>query len=277
MHARQCTHNGQRPGNIASGIGCKAVKARSGSAGLFYSSRSLSSRAVSSNGAGPVKQQLRDWHDVDHPRIWQGSEDDALSSRAPLQQLPAPWKMMLLSDGSVTRHLQLLTGQPVTVECLQMELLSGPQLHKPPDKALEIPGPLVQRQVLLWSQATPRVPLVYAASWWASATVDSYLADKNLPIWVSLAKGHMELYREIQQVYYGHNQDLEQHFGCSGPFWGRQYYFWHNGAPLTLIHEVFSNKLDAYLGEAPKQGSEAVHGDQQLLQQLWQVESGDWS
>ena len=79
------------------------------------------------------------------------------------------------------------------------------------------------------------------------------------------------------QVYYGHNLELEQHFGCSGPFWGRQYYFWHNGAPLTLIHEVFSNKLDAYLGEAVKQELEAVHEDQQMLQQLWQVESGDWS
>lgn len=55
-------------------------------------------------------------------------------------------------------------------------------------------------QVLLWSQTVPPVPLVYAASWWASATVDSYLADKSLPIWVSLAKGHLELYREIQLV-----------------------------------------------------------------------------
>jgi hypothetical protein len=41
---------------------------------------------------------------------------------------------------------------------------------------------------------------------------------------------------------------LEQQLGCSGPFWSRQYYFWHEGQPLTLIHEVFSNKLEAYLG-----------------------------
>jgi hypothetical protein len=27
-------------------------------------------------------------------------------------------------------------------------------------------------QVLLWSQCQPRVPLVYASSWWASASVD---------------------------------------------------------------------------------------------------------
>lgn len=55
----------------------------------------------------------------------------------------------------------------------------------------------------MWSQTTPRVPLVYASSWWASASVDKYLADRDLPIWVSLARGHLELYREIQTVSRG--------------------------------------------------------------------------
>jgi hypothetical protein len=55
-------------------------------------------------------------------------------------------------------------------------------------------------QVRLWSQGADPVPLVYAASWWASATVDRYLSDRALPIWVSLAKGHLELFREIQTV-----------------------------------------------------------------------------
>jgi len=41
----------------------------------------------------------------------QGTEDEASSFGSPAAQLPPPWKMMLLSDGSVTRHLQLLTGQ----------------------------------------------------------------------------------------------------------------------------------------------------------------------
>jgi hypothetical protein len=58
----------------------------------------------------------------------------------------------------------------------------------------------VYLQVLLWSQGAQQVPLVYAASWWASATVDRYLSDRALPIWVSLAKGHLELFREIQMV-----------------------------------------------------------------------------
>ena len=31
------------------------------------------------------------------------------------EQLTPTWKMLLLSDGSVTRHLQLLTGQHIEV------------------------------------------------------------------------------------------------------------------------------------------------------------------
>jgi len=33
-----------------------------------------------------------------------------------------------------------------------------------------------------------------------------------------------------------------------GPFWGRHYTFWHDGEPLTLIYEAFSNRLTQYLG-----------------------------
>ena len=37
-------------------------------------------------------------------------------------------------------------------------------------------------------------------------------------------------------------------FGRTGPFWGRQYLFWHDRKPLTVIHEVFSTSLERYLG-----------------------------
>lgn len=37
-------------------------------------------------------------------------------------------------------------------------------------------------------------------------------------------------------------------FGAPGPFWGRSYLFFHDGKPLTLIYEVFSNALGEFLG-----------------------------
>lgn len=55
---------------------------------------------------------------------------------------------------------------------------------------------------------------------------------------------------QVQQVYHGHSPHIEGLLGCAGPFWGRQYFFWHNGAPLTLIYEVFSpQQLQPYLGQ----------------------------
>ena len=45
----------------------------------------------------------------------QGSEEDALRAAGPPGALAPAWRVMLLSDGSVTRHLQLLTGLRVEV------------------------------------------------------------------------------------------------------------------------------------------------------------------
>jgi chorismate lyase len=93
-----------------------------------------------------------------------------------------------------------------------------------------------------------QVPLVYASSWWNSTAIDEFLKDKSQPIWVSLSQGHTEIYRDIKTVYKGHNKELEGLLGCKGPFWGREYYFWHKGKPLCMIFEAFSPKLSQYLG-----------------------------
>ena len=45
----------------------------------------------------------------------QGTEAAALCPGTPLDSLSPAWKVLLLSDGSVTRHLQLLTGAVVDV------------------------------------------------------------------------------------------------------------------------------------------------------------------
>ena len=55
---------------------------------------------------------------------------------------------MLLSDGSVTRHLQLLTGVSVNVDSLQMADVGPAPADLPPAAAL-LEGALLQRQVPL--------------------------------------------------------------------------------------------------------------------------------
>ncbi|PRW45747.1 chorismate lyase isoform B [Chlorella sorokiniana] len=214
------------------------------------SSSSSSAPSSSSNGAGLSSSSLATptgWHPLDAPAIWKGTEEQAVFRQATPYPLTPSWKVILLSDGSVTRHLQLMTNQRVEVECLEMRNIGHERAGLPPATA-QIPGPLVQRQVMLHIPDPHSKAYVYATSWWNADTVDQYLRDRSQPIWVSLSQGRTELYRDILQLELGNCPYLEERFQAKGPFWGRQYLFWHNQEPLTLIYEVFSTALEEFLG-----------------------------
>lgn len=104
-------------------------------------------------------------------------------------------QVILLSDGSVTRHLQLMTGLPVSVECLEMRRLENHETflsnnlgtgynsdgngisinNKLPPAIALLDGPLLQRQVLLHLPEPLNRAFVYATSWWNADTVEEYL------------------------------------------------------------------------------------------------------
>jgi chorismate lyase len=176
--------------------------------------------------------------------IWQGGVD-VVQTGLPHQQLPPAWQILLLGDGSPTRHLQLLTGEPTEVDVIDMSPI-GMDADGAPSSLQVVPGPRVRRQV--WLRTASGQRLAYATSWWEARHVDEYLENKSLPIWASLAKLRTELYRDVQGIYYGNSPVLAEAFGEKGPFWGRHYVFWHHGRPLTLIYEVFSPYLQQYLG-----------------------------
>lgn len=155
------------------------------------------------------------------------------------------WQMLLLGDGSPTRCLQLLTGEPTEVDVLDMSLI-GSDPDGAPKQIHMVPNPWIRRQVWLKTPSGQR--LAYATSWWEASHVDEYLQNRSLPIWSSLAQLRTELYRDIQGIEWGDSAPLERAFGERGPFWGRHYLFWHHGRPITLIYEVFSPYLTKYLG-----------------------------
>ncbi|MBL1177907.1 chorismate lyase [Pantanalinema sp. GBBB05] len=182
------------------------------------------------------------WHALDP--IWQGNEA-AVQQGLPHSQLAPAWQILLLGDGSPTRHLQLLTGEPTEVDVIDMSAI-GMDLDHAPTQIQVVPGPRLRRQV--WLRTASGQRLAYATSWWEASHVDEYLQNRALPIWASLARLRTELYRDVQGICYGHSLALEQAFGQPGPFWGRHYLFWHHGQPFTLIYEVFSPYLEKYLG-----------------------------
>ncbi|MDB9374251.1 chorismate lyase [Nodularia sphaerocarpa] len=182
------------------------------------------------------------WHRL--APIWQGGEE-VIQNSLPHSQLAPPWQLLLLGDGSPTRHLQLLTGEPTEVDVIDMSLI-GMNSDDAPNLIQVVPGPRLRRQV--WLRTASGQRLGYATSWWEASHIDEFLQNRSLPIWASLARIRTELYRDIQGIYYGYSDALESGFEVSGPFWGRHYLFWHHGKPLTLIYEVFSPYLTKYLG-----------------------------
>ena len=182
--------------------------------------------------------------------IWTGGEE-VVKRGLPHTQLAPAWQLLLLGDGSPTRHVQLLTGEPTEVDVIDMSLI-GMSTDQAPAMMQMLPSPRIRRQV--WVRTASGQRLYYAASWWEASHVDEYLQNKSLPIWASLARLRTELYRDVQGIYYGNSEALESGFQEKGPFWGRHYLFWHHGKPLTLIYEVFSPFLTKYLGSMNLEG-----------------------
>ena len=183
------------------------------------------------------------WHALQP--LWQAGPV-AVQEGLPHHQLAPAWQILLLGDGSPTRHLQLLTREPTEVDVIDMAPVGHHQDGAPESLAV-VPGPRLRRQV--WLRTASGQRLAYAVSWWEASHVDEYLQNKSLPVWASLARLRTELYRDIQGLHFGHCPALDVAFGQAGPFWGRHYLFWHRGKPLTLIYEVFSPYLSRYLGK----------------------------
>ncbi len=173
---------------------------------------------------------------------------EARAGRQRGHSLSGGWNLLLLGDGSPTRHLQLLTGQPVRVELIAMAAdRSTSPAAPPPVEISELQSPLLRRQVWLCCGETT---LAWAESWWNQEQADTHLQQRDQPIWLSLTRDRAELFREVDGLAQVEADWLAQRFGHAGPFWSRHYRFFRGGQPLTVIREVFSPALEHWLGNA---------------------------
>ncbi len=191
-------------------------------------------------------------------QLW-GIGVETLALEALPMPLSGPWRLLLLGDGSPTRHLESLSGQPVEIELIAM----GPDQGEgapPPPEVRDLAEPLLRRQV--WLRCGTQT-LAWAESWWNQAQADAHLQQREQPIWRSLTSNRAELFREVDGLAQVTAPWLEQRFGSSGPFWSRHYRFFRGGLPLTVIREVFSPELETWLGAATSSNASqaAVAGD----------------
>ena len=151
---------------------------------------------------------------------------------------------MLLGDGSPTRHLQLLTNQETKIKLIAMEL-DPLSIEEGPKELNQLKGPLIRRQVWIRNQ---KEHLAWAESWWNKEQVSENLKAKEEPIWKNLTQDRSELFREVDSISLVNSSWLEDEFCFKGPFWSRNYRFFRNKKPLTIIREVFNPRLETMLG-----------------------------
>ncbi len=179
--------------------------------------------------------------------IWESPTKSVISGQAP-EIISGAWKLMLLGDGSPTRHLNLLTGHQVKVKLIAME--SEAKISQgAPIEVGELKPPLLRRQV--WLNCGSKT-LAWAESWWNKTEAELHLQNKEQPIWESLTNGRSELFREVDGLALVNSKWLESEFEQEGPFWSRHYRFFRNSKELTVIREVFNPDLEQWLGATPR-------------------------
>jgi len=180
--------------------------------------------------------------------IWQASKENVLSGKGN-HKLSGPWQLMLLGDGSPTRHLKLLTGHEVAIKVISMAMENNHEKGVP-EEVNELEPPLLRRQVWL---ICGELTLAWAESWWNYQESEKHLQKKNQPIWRSLTQGRSELFREVDGLALVNANWLKLEFEAEGPFWSRHYRFFREQKELTVIREVFSPKLEQWLGPIKNQ------------------------
>ena len=262
--------------------------ARNAQSSLVSSKRRIFS-IVSSRKTTTRVKSFRDENDVEsyqtvaNPLEYTATEREAMDRKNSLlwQKLSPAWRVLLLSDGSVTRHLSVLGGKGfvndddddddkdgatssalsesnVKVEVTSMKPCARDKSQ--PEDVVKIKGPLVQREVYLRydddydgndgepkKNKNPNPPLVYACSWWNANALEKFMKKREETMWSNLRKENVELYREVRRVYLGKNRRLAKAFGCEDldeAIWARHYIFWSGGEPVTVVFEAFSPKIE---------------------------------
>ncbi len=180
------------------------------------------------------------------PKVFWKQKASTFLTQNELPEIPGSWKLMLLGDGSPTRHLQLLTKKETKVKLIGMEI-DELSIKEAPEEINQLKTPLIRRQV--WIENNDNT-LAWAESWWNVKQVRLNLTNTKEPIWKNLTKDRSELFREVDAISIVNSAWLQKQFRSEGPFWSRNYRFFRNKKPLTIIREVFNPYIERWLGSA---------------------------
>jgi len=152
-------------------------------------------------------------------------------------------RLLLMTDGSITTLLEVLTGQPVVVKTLLQQVVKADV-----ERAVELDieeGDSINYRVVVLKNQNNDSPLIYAESYTPIARLQKEfrhdLMKADVPIGRILAQRRIESRREIRLIDTTSNDELGDLFGVphSVPLLSRTYDIISHGMVLMRITETF--------------------------------------
>jgi beta-ribofuranosylaminobenzene 5'-phosphate synthase len=152
-------------------------------------------------------------------------------------------RLLLMTDGSVTTLLEVLTGKPVVVKTLLQQVVRADTERA---AALDVEeGDNINYRVVVLKNDDDDRPLIYAESYTPIARVQKEfrqdLMKADIPIGRILTKRRIESRREITRIGTTANDELSDLFGVphNVPLLSRTYDIISHGMMLIQITETF--------------------------------------
>eukprot|EP00188_Purpureofilum_apyrenoidigerum_P004018 Plantae.Rhodophyta-Purpureofilum_apyrenoidigerum.ctg4374.p1 GENE.Plantae.Rhodophyta-Purpureofilum_apyrenoidigerum.ctg4374~~Plantae.Rhodophyta-Purpureofilum_apyrenoidigerum.ctg4374.p1 ORF type:complete len:227 (+),score=25.49 Plantae.Rhodophyta-Purpureofilum_apyrenoidigerum.ctg4374:112-792(+) len=174
--------------------------------------------------------------------IW--TESNTSASMGTFTEAPM-WRFLIASDGHPVQHMKLLTRGEVQLRIVSVNDVGVDD--STPEFVRDVPQPTLHREIeLVDSSGTV---FLFASSWWNRQIyrelVNGYT---DLPVWEIFARTRFEIARKIEKFHFGYNKELEDRFHTEGPFYAREYCFKRERTPMVRVYEIFSPKLQQYIG-----------------------------
>jgi beta-ribofuranosylaminobenzene 5'-phosphate synthase len=163
--------------------------------------------------------------------------------KLPKTPLSKAQRLLLMTDGSVTTLLEVLTGKPVVVKTLLQQVVKA-DLERA--AALDVEeGDNINYRVVVLKNDDSDQPLIYAESYTPVARLRKELRHDfmkaDIPIGRIMTRRKIESRREIRSVELLSNEELSNLFAVPNdvPFLSRTYDIIHHDLVLIRISEMF--------------------------------------
>nr|YP_009296842.1 hypothetical protein Bangp_103 [Bangiopsis subsimplex]AOM66185.1 hypothetical protein Bangp_103 [Bangiopsis subsimplex]ARO90455.1 conserved hypothetical plastid protein [Bangiopsis subsimplex] len=157
--------------------------------------------------------------------------------------LPIEWQIILFSDGSLTRHLEILLGEFIYVKIQAKNLWRlNPLLEK--FIYSQIPYPRIKREI--WLTTEKNVKVIYAISLWNNKALYKHFKNRNIPLGKILIESELDIHKQTYKIELIISSNLEKQFKRQGPFWSRSYFLIHSKNILAFVQEIFSPQILEY-------------------------------